>query len=258
MKKNRELKKRVKRRGNSRYVMLFIMIGVGLIILSSILYTYSKKWSFFNVRKIEISGNQNLETDFLREMVSEYIGVNINTISARQLSYKYSNIVRVKKMKLRKVLPFKLKLIFIERIGYAYIKTIEGVIVPIDKEFVILDKGGFYLQENLPIIETKLSIADLQTGETLEDENVTQLIEVHKLIEENNIDGTLISEYYINRGNVYLIEANTGSVVCLGNKDFPTRIQKLKFVCDNVGIVEYKHIDLKFENRIIVKSGGEI
>ena len=65
-----------KRRGNSRYVMLFIFLGVLLIALALTSYSFAKKMDFFNITKIEVVGNKNLDTEFLREIAKEYVGVN--------------------------------------------------------------------------------------------------------------------------------------------------------------------------------------
>ena len=246
-----------KRRGNSRYVMLFIFLGVLLIALALTSYSFAKKMDFFNITKIEVVGNKNLDTEFLREIAKEYVGVNLFTLPEQHIKYKYSKIVRIKKIKLRRIIPKKLKLIFEERVGYLYLKTVEGQIIPIDKECVVLDYGNFLQQEDLPVVDTKLSVTNLTTGEVVADESVRKIMEVHKLVTASKLNEKLFSEYFIKNKDVYFVESKTGSIVCLGKKDFPAAIQKLEFYWDNLGILQYTEVDLKYTDRIIIKNKEE-
>ena len=89
------------------------------------------------------------------------------------------------------------------------------------------------------------------------DESVRKIMEVHKLVTASKLNEKLFSEYFIKNKDVYFVESKTGSIVCLGKKDFPAAIQKLEFYWDNLGILQYTEVDLKYTDRIIIKNKEE-
>ncbi len=262
-----------KRRGNSRYVIFFLLIVLLLVVTIWGLNSVIKKMDLFNIKSIDISGNEHLEREFLRELASEFVGVNLFAIPVRTITYKYENIVRIEKIKIRRIIPGKLKIIVQERAGFLYVKTVEGVLIPLDKEKRILatpftnysntsttsdnsKKQGFYLTEDLPIVHTTIKLEDLVMGEILEDVFVDKVYDLHNHVLLSNINDKFISEYYQLKEEIFLIELHTGSHICLGKEDFSNRLHKLKFVMENLGIEPYTYLDLKFKDQVVIRSRG--
>lgn len=242
-----------KRRGISRYIVTYLLIFLSLPVLYLAARFAASRVDYFTIERIEIVGNVNLNSSFLEEMSSGFIGMNLYSISKQNISLKYENIVRVKDTKIGRVLPDKLRIKIIERIGYLYIKTIEGYLIPIDREMIVLDSNGSYISEDLPVVDTDLSIDALSTGSVLENEFIEQVMLVHSAIERSRIDPDSISEYYRVDNDLFFIEAKTGARICLGAEDYEDRLSKLEFVWENVGIETHRKIDLRFNNQVVLK-----
>ncbi len=252
----RSSNQRKKRRGNSRYILLFI--GICLLALS-ILWGFHhiiQKMSIFNVSRIVIAGNINLEEEFLKEIATEFIGTNLYSVPLKTVMSKYDTVPRVKKMNVRRVFPNRLKLIIQERESYMYLKTEDGSLIPIDEQYTVLDKKNSYLLEDLPIIHTNYRSADFTPGTMVEDEKIVFIFEVHNLFKESKIDENLISEYYIEDDDLHIIELNTGSEICFGNDKFPEKIEKLAFVWENFGFENKQRVDLRFKDQVVMRSEG--
>lgn len=256
IKDNHRVRKQRKRRGNSRFILLFLGMVLLLITIITGFSHVIKHLSWFDIRRIVVSGNVNLEDTFLQELAAEFIGTNLYSIPLKNVSYKYENIVRIKRLRVRRVFPNRLKLIVNERVGFVYIKTAEGSLVPIDIEKTILDRKGFYLKEDLPVVHTNISVRELNTGDVLENSFVDKICEIHKMILSSNISESSISEYYQHNNDLFLIELNTGSRICLGRDNYPEKLQKLEFVFENIGIERLSFLDLKFADQIVIRSGG--
>ncbi|MBW6516416.1 MAG: FtsQ-type POTRA domain-containing protein [Candidatus Cloacimonetes bacterium] len=247
------MRKLRKRRGNSRYYLLFIVLA---FLFLSMIMGFShlvRHLSMFNIHRIIIVGNQNLDENFLQDLAAEFIGENLYSIPVRNVSNKYEDIVRIASLRVSRSFPNRLKIMINERIGYVYIRTIEGSLVPLNIQRIILDAKGIYPQEDLPIIHSRLSVSDLTTGSILDDDHIEKILNVHELILKSNIDERSISEYYIQNNNIYLIESMTGSKVILGDKDFPQRIQKLEFVMDNIGLNRRSTVDPRFDGQVVIR-----
>jgi cell division septal protein FtsQ len=245
---------RRKRRGNSRYAIFFLLIVIAIIVSGFTATHFMKRMSFFDIEQIIVDGNENLNSSFLEELALEFVGQNLFAVASNDVRLRYDNIIRIKRMKTRRSLPNKLKLIFEERKGFVYLNTKEGVIVPVDKEMMVLDNRGFYLSEDLPVFHTDISKEELLAGDTLSNEIVAEIMNVHERIALSSIDEQLISEYYFRNGNLFIVEASTGSRICLGSESFQDKIEKLEFVWQNIGIENNTKMDFRFKNQVVISS----
>lgn len=251
---NRKTKARshkVKRRGNSRYVVFYLFICLTIFAALSTAYHFAKKMDYFLIESITITGNKNLNSSFMNEMAQEFIGHNLFSLNRQSLIIKYENIVRIKRVRVRKILPNRLRIDIQEREGFLYIKTTEGHLVPIDEDMVILDNTGFYLSENLPVVDTGYSVETLTAGSALDSEYLTLIMKIHNIIRESRIDAGHISEYYMKKDNLYLVEANTGARICIGQGNFNDKLKKLEFIWNNVGIEKHTLINLRYRNQVV-------
>ena len=99
-----------KRSGSSRYFFFFLVCVVliyGAYIGMNSLFT---KLDLFMVKSIEISGNENLETVFLKNICNDFINLNLYSISKKDVLKKYKNIIMIDGIKVSRIFPNKLKI----------------------------------------------------------------------------------------------------------------------------------------------------
>ena len=250
--KNRRTRNRRKRHGNSRYAVLFLFIIFGLVIAGFTAKHLLGRMSFFTIQQIVIAGNVNLNSSFLEELAQENIGQNLFQISKSAIEGRYDNIVRIKEMTVTRTLPNKLKISIKEREGFVYIKTKEGILIPVDQEMTILDNRGFYLAEDLPVIHSSIAITDLVPGERIVDEMIREICSFHTSLIASTINEKNVSEYYIKDNSLVIVEAQTGSRISLGSDSYTEKIEKLEFVWQNVGIEKESQLDFRFKNQVVI------
>ncbi len=244
-----------KRRGNSRYFVLFFVLMILLVSIFFIARSSLKKVDFFNIQTISIEGNNNLQTEFLVNLVSDLEGRNIIDVSAEEVKSKFSSIVRISDMKIKKKYPSELVVKIKERSGYLTIKTNDGECIPVDQDNVILDNTGFYVNENTPLVELDLSSKTLEVGTEFCNKDYLQIKEFHQLVETNNADlAKKVSEYFYEHGSIYFIESNSGSQVVLGEENIVKKLQYFSFFEQNKGLKPGSVIDMRFNDQIVCRT----
>jgi cell division protein FtsQ len=247
-----------KRSGSSRYFVYFILsVGVitGLFLGIRVLFT---QLSWFKIDKILISGNENLETEFLTNLSHDFIGMNLFATSKRDVLQKYDNIIRIKDITINKIFPNKIKLVIEERKGMFFIRTIEGDIFPIDKDRIILDNDVFYSEENLPIVSTSYSSSEIIFGEAIKEEFLDKVFAFHDAVHPEFPDiFNNISEFYEVDGEIYLIEATTGYRIVFGEDDLIEKIKKYRFLEQNRSFEKGKIVDLRYKDQLVIRSNDE-
>ncbi len=244
-----------KRSGSSRYFFFFLVLIVliyGAYVGINSLFT---KLDLFKVKYIKISGNVNLETDFLKNICNDFINMNLYSISKKDVLKKYENIVRIEGIKVSRIFPNKLKIEISEKRGVFFLRTERGIIFPIDKNRVVLDNVNFYENEVLPIIGTKISDAKIIIGKRIE--NV--LIEKIFFLREKfaNVDPDFInsiSEFYLKDENLIFVNANIGYRIVLGENEIEEKLKRLIFLEQNRTFEKGTIIDLRFKDQLVIRS----
>ena len=247
--------RRRKQRGSTRYFILFIFASILLYSIWFGLTLILKNIDYFKIKNIEIEGTKNLDQAFLKNLSKDYIGVNQFRISKRDVARKYENIVRVKHVKVRRKLPSTLKIIITERIGFLYVKTIEGDFFPIDNELVVLDKADFYFSEDIPLVSLNIPKTVVHLGEKLRTQTLNSIMSLHNKIykiDKNFISN--ISEYYVKDKEIYFVDSHSGCRVILGEKDIDKKIKRYIFLRSNKGFKKNSIVDLRYSNQIIVRD----
>lgn len=244
-----------KRSGSSRYFFFFLVLIVliyGAYIGINSLFT---KLDLFKVKYIKISGNANLETDFLKNICNDFINLNLYSISKKDVLKKYENIVRIEGIKVSRIFPNKLKIEISEKRGVFFLRTERGIIFPIDKNRVVLDNVNFYENEVLPVIGTKIPDAEIIIGKRIE--NV--LIEKIFFLREKfaNVDPDFInsiSEFYLKDENLIFVNANIGYRIVLGENEIEEKLKRLIFLEQNRTFEKGTIIDLRFKDQLVIRS----
>jgi cell division protein FtsQ len=248
-----ELKR--KRRGNSRYFILFLLIAIVISGLSFGLLQGMKKMPWFDIRKIEITGNRFLNDKFLTEIAHDSMGKNLIAFSKNDLVKKYLAIKRIQKVKITKVLPNKLKISIIERRSMVYVKTVEGNLFPIDADKIILDNHPTSVMEDMPVVNTLYMNSQMVVGRKLISKYLEKVIRLQKTILAMNPDfEKCISEYYMKDGLLYFVETTTGAKIILGDQDLPSRIRRFMFLKENGSFEKNSIFDFRFEDQVVVRQ----
>ncbi len=247
-------KRNRKKRGISRFILLSIAILILAYSIWSGMILVLKRMDLFKIKRIEIVGNKNLDSNFLKNLSKEFIGKNLFEISHSDILIKYDNIIRVKKVEIRKKLPDTISIRIIERIGILYVKTLEGDFFPIDDEKIVLDKADFYFSEDLPVISLSLNKDYLKLGEKIKDDQLNKIINLYKKIQKiDPVFLTNISEFYITDNDVYFVDSQNGCRVILGEDELDSKIKRFLFLRSNKGFERNSIVDLRFKNQIIVR-----
>ena len=247
-----------KRRGSSRYFFLFLLI---VVILGSAFYGLRHliiSWDIFQIEKIEISGNENLEKDFLMYFARDFLGKNLFAVTNQTVEQKFGNIIRVKNVEMSRHIPNILKLQFEERKGIFLVKTDEGNLFPIDDEKIVLDNDNFYRSEVLPLIDSEVSASEVKFGQPVDDFFVDKIFNLYEKIlaaDKNFIDK--ISEFYLDDNQIVLVEASKGYKIILGKNDIASKLKRFSFLEQHrtfeAGII----VDLQFPNSLIIRTEDE-
>ena len=244
-----------KRRGNSRYVILFLMLTVALYLVYFGINHAIQHISLFKINQITIKGNENLDKSFLLNMVKDFSGENLFSITQNDVKTKYENVIRVKSVKLKKVLPNKLIIQIKERKGEFFVKTQNGLLIPIDNDKMVLDNDRNYPNEILPIIDTQLVLKkNLFYGKPIKDNFVDSIFVMKKKLYE--IDKSFISnisEFYLENNDIVMIDKMAGYKLILGKNNLEDKIKRFNFLKLNTQIAANQRVILKWNEDIVIQ-----
>ena len=207
------------------------------------------------VKSIEISGNENLETVFLKNICNDFINLNLYSISKKDVLKKYKNIIRIDGIKVSRIFPNKLKIEISEKKGEFFFRTESGIIFPIDKYRVVLDNVNFYENEVLPVIGTKIPDSEIIMGKKVENVLIEEIFSLKKKFASVNPDFiNSISEFYLKDENLILVNANIGYRIVLGNNKIEEKLKRLIFLEQNRTFEKGTTIDLRFKDQLVIRS----
>jgi len=244
-----------KRRGNSRFVVFFILILISLFSGSVFAYHQLRKASWLNLKDIGISGNENVSTTTLLNLLQGFMGDNLLDISSREVSDQLMKIKRIERVKMVRHYPSTLKIKVTERKGFLYLKSAEGNLFPIDEHRMIMEYAVTPSKEDLPIVNTRFHNSQLHAGRYVKDPFVQRVIDLQKMIINEKPEFlSSISEYYEQNKHVVIIDANHGSGVLLSTDNLKDQLRRYQFVQENGNIDRKKFIDLRFKDQVVVRS----
>jgi cell division septal protein FtsQ len=244
-----------KRRGSSRYFFIFFLL---LIVLGSLGYGMRMlitKISFFNINKIEVTGNTTLESDFLSNLAGDFIGQNLYAVSKKNVMVKFNNIIRVKDVTVVRMFPDKLKIKIRERRGVFSLITADGELFPIDDEFVILDNDNFSLFTNIPMIHLQNTKEDIIPGMQMQSDELNEIFSFYteiRKIESDFFDK--VSEIFISDEEIHVVEKNKGYLVIFGNDSLEDQLKQFSFIEENRDFEVGSTVDLRFEDQLIIRT----
>jgi cell division septal protein FtsQ len=244
-----------KRRGNSRFIIFFILILIMLGVASWGIYQWLGNASWLNVRKIRVTGAENVSFTSIKTLVQEYMGDNLVKLSGRDVKNKVLRINRIEKVTLTRLYPGTLKIRILERKGYLYIKSSEGDLFPVDEKGMVMEHAIYPTKEDLPIVNSTLSGLQLIVGKVVKDDFVQKVISLQKQILAERPDFLKsVSEYYQDNGYTMIVDAIYGTRILLGSEDLKDQLRRYQFVQENSDLDRNKIFDLRYKNQIVVRQ----
>ncbi|MFO7895384.1 MAG: FtsQ-type POTRA domain-containing protein [Candidatus Cloacimonadales bacterium] len=243
-----------KKRGSSRYYILFICIIFSLVAVGSGLKYLIKNLNILQIQSVTISGNRNLETEFLTNISQDFLGKNLYEISKTDVLKKYSNINRIKDISISRKLPNKLEITIEEKKGYMYLCSKEGELFPLTKDYEILDNTQYFHNEILPVISSDIPQNELIIGEKISSAWLQEVYSIAEVLSECNLFDD-ISEFYRSSGEIVLVQSPIGFRIVLGQGDLKEKLERYKLLRDNRSFAKDSYIDLRFENKLIERPG---
>lgn len=245
-----------KRRGNSRYVLFFLIALFCTVAIGIGIYNAMLRVSWFNLQKVTVINNQSVPTEMILKITSPYMKMNILALPTSEIRKRILRISRVKSVKVQRRLLHTLRIVLQERSGFIYVKSAEGDLYPIDSEGIILEKLSSYYNEDLPILNTYMPGKQLKSGAKLNKPYVQKVLAMHKKISEELPDFLAqISEYYLVDDTIHIIDAKYGTRLVPSDTELIPQLSRYLFVQDNGNINRNTVIDLRFKNQVVVKAG---
>ena len=244
-----------KKTGSSRYFFYFIF-STGIIIIAYFgVKSLIIKMDMFYISKIKISGNTNLETEFLQNLSRDFLGQNLYAISKKNVLQKYENIVRIDDIKVTKVFPDELRIMVKEKKGIFYLKSKEGELFPIDRNRIVLDNKNFYEHEIIPVIETNIPSDIFLFGEKIENDFVERVFTFYdRLIKTNPEFSNHISEFYKDDDDIIMVETNIGYRIIFGDDEVEEKLKRYVFLEQNRTFEKGTIVDLRFKDQLVIRS----
>lgn len=252
------MSKQRKRRGNSRYYMFFIVALVGIAGLGFGVYTLLMNVSWFDATDIQYSGNSSVPDSLIIPIIARFKGHNLLSIPKGDIREQLLAFARVNHVEIRKRLPHTLAITINERQGLLYIKSTEGDLYPIDADGLVLEQYDKVYREDLPIVATFLTNAQMKPGTVLSKPYLKKILTLHKQICASAPDFVAnISEYYMIDNIIHIIDTRTGTRIIPSETDIAGQLKRYSFVHENGNIKPNSVIDLRFDNQVVVKDGGK-
>ena len=179
-------------------ILLAIIIGILVFLCRS---------ETFKICNIEITGNNQISQETILQLSEIHLEENIflsNTIKAKE---KISENPYIKEVKIKKILPDKIKIEVVEKE--------KAFMLQINENFAYIDKNGDILEisesklENMITIQGYLTSKEKITpGNTLNEEDIDRLEDIQKILkssEKNEINDKIVSIDIKNK-NDYILE----------------------------------------------------
>lgn len=124
MSENLTLKQRNKRKKAIRRRRVLLLLLLVAIVTSICLFT-----PFFNVKTVEVRGNEEIATDYILDSASITPDINIFKVNKRKVKKSVMTIPEIEKVKVRRVLPSKIRLEVTETPAALYFPYMTGYVL---------------------------------------------------------------------------------------------------------------------------------
>ena len=207
-------------------ILLAIIIGILVFLCRS---------ETFKICNIEITGNNQISQETILQLSEIHLEENIflsNTIKAKK---KISENPYIKEVKIKKILPDKIKIEVVEKE--------KAFMLQINENFAYIDKNGDILEisesklENMITIQGYLTSKEKITpGNTLNEEDIDRLEDIQKILkssEKNEINDKIVSIDIKNKNDYILSLPEYKKIVYIGDtSNLATKMLRTKDIID--------------------------
>lgn len=207
-------------------ILLAIIIGILVFLCRS---------ETFKICNIEITGNNQISQETILQLSEIHLEENIflsNTIKAKE---KISENPYIKEVKIKKILPDKIKIEVVEKE--------KAFMLQINENFAYIDKNGDILEisesklENMITIQGYLTSKEKITpGNTLNEEDIDRLEDIQKILkssEKNEINDKIVSIDIKNKNDYILSLPEYKKIVYIGDtSNLATKMLRTKDIID--------------------------
>jgi cell division septal protein FtsQ len=247
-----------KRRGNTRYFAWFASIITASYIIFRLVLLLLYSLNIFMIKELTFTGNQAVLTDNLRHSGEELIGQNMFRVNSADVKEIYSSFSRIKDLSVTRKLFNKLQINIIERQPAFQILTMDGEILVVDTEQILLSFSEAARSEDITIISVEVSSDTLQAGEKVNDPFLQQMIELYPAIREAEPEFfDYISEIYINDEELYMVENKQGYRIILPQENLLQNIVDYMDIKNTYSFDNKTIIDMTIENNYRVSKREE-
>ena len=245
--------KKRKKRGKSRYFLLIVLILGALFFAGNIARKHLDDLAIFKIKHIQIKGNKLIDTSYLYDMASPFIGTSIFDIDLTDVEMRYYAHSRIKEVTIQKSYPAKIIVSVNERKGVFFIRDSEGDFFPIDEERYVLDKADWYIDEDLPLINIDILRGQIAIGQKIDDSRLDHIYDVfHQIVELDKRLITDISEFFYRDNQLNFIDIKSGCRIILTSLNLDKQVERFLFLRDNQGFKKNSIIDLRFDGQVVV------
>lgn len=233
--------KNIRRKKNRRIAFGVILLLIGAMLAMLLL-------PCFNIKYIDVAGNEKVTQASLTEKSTVVYGDNIFKVKIKKGKRQIENIPYVESVKIRRKLPNIVVIDVVERKAVASIPAGESFAL-IDKECRILEK---VTETQLPIIEG-LDIK-INEGKFIEEEKpefVANFKELTSLLEENGIKERITNYKVDKQGKITFVIDNTKTVIIGEEKNIQYKLLLLESAINELPPTQKGTIDLSKEGQAL-------
>ena len=226
---------------------------INLILIIAFIFTiklYVDKINLFQLKTINISGNNFVENNNIKNILKEYENSKINNIELKKLEQSLNNHSYIKASKIYKILP---NIITVE------IKEVSPIALFEDnKKYYFLDEEGNNIKANIDAINY-FSVPIISDKSSDMKNNIVDILNIIKT--KNTKFYNIVNEIKIQNETI-LLEIENGTKIKINQSynynDIYKLLSFLETIKNNKNITDYKYVDLTIPKQIIVKENKKI
>ncbi len=228
------------------YIINSILIASFIFIVQ----LYIDKTNLFKLKKINISGNNFLNEDKIKNILEEYKNTTLINLEIKKIEQSLNNHSYIRASKIYKILP---NIISVE------VKEITPIALFEDnKTYYFLDQKGNNIKANIDAINY-FSVPIISNNSS---DIKNTLVDILNVIKSKDIKFyNIINEIKVQNEMIFL-EIDKGTKIKINKSSSCNDIYKLlsflKTIKNNKDITDYKYVDLTIPKQIIVKENKKI
>jgi cell division protein FtsQ len=210
---------------------------------------------WFELRLINISGNEELRDDQVLKLSGLRLNRNIFKINSKDIIKKIKSDKRVESVQLSKFYPGKIQIRLNEKkpdllLSSRYLPDLYGL----SAEGEVIPLKGYYSYD-LPLI-SGVNSKNLEPYSKVKDLEIRTALSFYKIVEEEDPSFlNKISEINLeDKNNLVVVMVRTGAKIFFGAGDFKEKFKRFIWIKDKLNYEGFSGMDLRFKDQMIFKG----